>query len=40
MTSTATWHRSRLLSAITTASFSRASVTLPLRRMPAVSMSR
>src|SRR6202795_3748961 len=40
ITRTATSQRSRLLSAMTTASFSRTSVTRPLRRMPAVSMSR
>ena len=39
MTSSATWQRSRLRSAITTDSFSSASVTFPLRRMPAVSTS-
>src|SRR2546430_2428491 len=39
MTRTATWHRSRLLSAMTTASFSSGSLTRPLRPMPAVSIS-
>ncbi len=40
MTTTATSARSRLLRAITTESFSAISSVLPLRRMPAVSMSR
>src|SRR2546428_459789 len=38
-TTSATWHRSRLLSAMTTASFSSGSCTRPFRRMPAVSTS-
>ena len=38
--SSATWQRSRLLSAMTTESFSSASETRPLRRMPAVSTGR